>query len=90
MRQLDWKRAKKICEKYSECEVSAGLAEDWWWTGDVIFENGKRVKNDAYVASSWATPVVSVELEEGRLEIPCWIDGDNAEMPEWWCNGRSL
>lgn len=86
-KQLDWKRAKEICEKYPGHEVSAGLSEDWFWTADTIFDGEKYISkrhSQPFVSSSWATPVVVVTLDEGYLEIPCWTYGDDADMPDWW------
>lgn len=87
MKQLDWKHAREICEKYHGHKVSAGLSEDWFCTGGTIYDGEKYVDEAdtyVYVASMWATPVVVVEFDEGDLKIPCWMEGCDSDMPNWW------
>ena len=84
-KQLDWDKAKEICEKHKGCVITAGLGEDMFFTGGVIFDGQHRVKEHApFVASTWATPVVIVHTPEGHLCIPCYVNGNDPFMPDWW------
>ena len=84
-KQLDWEHAKRICEKYPGCTISAGLDEDWDCTGGVIFDGKNYVTSDyVFVSSFWATPVVKVELPDKTLTIDCYMRGDDENMPKWW------
>lgn len=41
------------------------MAEDWFWTGTTIYENGSQVKNNyTYLASSWGATVLRFAGEE--------------------------
>ena len=84
-KQLDWDHAKRICEKYPGCRISAGLDEDWFWTCGEIFDGEKYIKDEhPYVASIWATPVVKVQLPGKTLTLECSKNGDDPDMPKWW------
>lgn len=62
---FDWDKAAKIIKERKPETASAGLAEDWAWTGGLIYENGKPVKNEyTFLASRWATPVLILDGEE--------------------------
>ena len=70
---FDWDKGAK--------EASAGLAEDWSWTGGVILRGGEPVAEEdthTYLASTWATPVLYVA---GEGDVDCWRDA--AEAPGW-------
>lgn len=80
MRQLDWEKAKEICEQNKGKEVYAGLQDDMEWTGGCIFDGEKQVRDYVYVASCWATPILAID----GVEIECWVYGRDNEMPKWW------
>ena len=62
---FDWDKAAKIIKERRPKTASAGLSEDWEWTGGTIYENGKPVKNEyTYLASRWATPILILDGEE--------------------------
>lgn len=61
---FDWDKAAKIIKERKPETASAGLAEDWFWTGGTIYENGRPVKSATYLASTWATPVLRFDGEE--------------------------
>ena len=62
---FDWDKAAKIIKERKPETASAGLAEDWEWTGGTIYKSGKPVKNEyTYLASRWATPVLRLDDEE--------------------------
>jgi len=78
MMVFDWNRAAmRITEEHPK-SASAGLRDDWEWTGGEIYRDGKPIKNEStYLASTWATP----ELEmDGNIE-PCYRM--ESEAPGW-------
>lgn len=78
---FDWDKAARILRAKGAKEASAGLAEDWGWTGGVILRGGEPVARKdtyTYLASTWATPVLYVD---GEGDIDCWRYA--AEAPEW-------
>lgn len=75
---FDWDRAAmRIAEERPE-SASAGLSDDWEWTGGEIYRNGDPMKDEyTFLASTWATP----ELEmDGNFE-QCYRM--KSEVPEW-------
>ena len=49
------------------------MHEDWFWTAETIWKNGKYAVNLATVSkiagisgSSWATPVIKLEYNDGK------------------------
>lgn len=87
IRQLDWEKAAKICDVHKGCNISAGLMEDWYYTADEIFDGENHVKGYPYVSSYWATPIVMVEKDDGTILLPCWKEGNDSDMPDWWTEG---
>lgn len=82
---FDWEKAAQIIKERKPETASAGLAEDWEWTGGLIYKNGKPIKNEyTFLASRWATPVLILDDEE----IDCYRpDGyhnwnENTKWPE--------
>lgn len=80
MRMYNYDLAKKIINTFNDLDVlhsaSLGMQEDWFWTGETIFENGSfkiELNEDAKIAgtngSSWATPIIQLELKNGETEI---------------------
>lgn len=73
---FDWDKAAKIIKERKPKTASAGLAEDWFWTGGTIYKNGRPTKkNYTYLASSWATPVLRLDGEEIVCYQPKWYHG---------------
>lgn len=64
---FDWDKAAKLI-KNSKCDyAAAGLAEDWEYTGDTIYKDGKPYidkYSTIYLASTWATPVLIIDGDE--------------------------
>ena len=65
MRQLDWDIIKTIIESKEFEKIEVGLAEDYYQTHAVIFEDGELIikENDGagfYGASNWATPAIKL------------------------------
>lgn len=76
---FDWDRAAKLIVESGCKTASAGLTNDWEWTGGVIFRDGKPVPKDetyTYLSSHWAPPQLSIN---GGLMIECWVSGDAAK-----------
>ena len=80
---FDWDKAAKIIKERKPSVAGAGLSDDWEWTGDDIYRNGKPVPTDdsnTYLASVWATPELCIDGEY----IDCFKM--QSEVPEWDSN----
>lgn len=77
---FDWHKAARRIRDTKPSSASAGLSQDWEWTGGEIYRDGKPVELDetyVYLASTWAIP----ELElDGEVE-PCFLM--ESESPGW-------
>ena len=75
---FDWdKAAKLIREKKAIC-ASAGLKDDWEFTGGVIFECNEPIYDKyTYLSSTWAIP----ELNIDGVVVPCYKM--EHETPGW-------
>ena len=82
MMVFDWEKAAELIKKHKSAYVEAGLQGDLEWTGGIIYENGKTVKNSyTYLSSTWAIPVVILEGEE----IPCFaMESELAKRKRKW------
>lgn len=81
-RVFDWDKAAEIIKERGTKEASAGLSQDWEWTGGTILSKGEPVMNDyTYLASNWAIP----ELEVDGEIIECW---KYKEDTEWDCDTK--
>jgi hypothetical protein len=75
---FDWEKAARLIAERNPREASAGLAEDWEYTGGVIWaDGGPCLESYTYLASTWATP----ELEIDGEVIACFRMED--EVPGW-------
>lgn len=82
---FDWDKAAKIIKERKPETASAGLTEDWFWTGGIIYENGKPIINEyTFLASRWATPVLILDDEEIDCYQPKGYHGwnENTKWPE--------
>ena len=84
MRVFDWDRAARRIVEVRPRSASAGLAEDWEWTGGCIFVDGEPVHDGhAYLASTWATPVLIM----GGGQEDCFLVEPNhrgwGSEPKW-------
>jgi hypothetical protein len=80
MRVFDWDRAAKLIRDSRPEVASAGLADDWEYTGGAIYRDGAPVPvHDTYVflASTWAAP--ELDLDDEVTE--CWRY--ESETPGW-------
>jgi len=70
-RVFDWDKAAKLIKDANIKNASAGLADDWEYTGGEILRDGIPVKQEdsfTYLSSNWATP----ELEINDHRIDCF------------------
>lgn len=91
MKKYDFEKVKAIInqEAHNIKEASVGMYEDWFWTAETIFENGgftrelnENTEIGGIKGSSWATPSLRVEYNDGREEcIPCYTGSSTAYQP---------
>ena len=68
---FDWDKAARIIKDKNAKHAEAFLESDREWTGGVIFDDGRPVKDDyTFLASTWATPTLEIDGDE---EIECYI-----------------
>ena len=68
---FDWEKAAQLIKESGAMTASAGLEDDWGWTGGAILKDGQPLAKDqsyTYLASTWATP----ELDLGNGKFPCY------------------
>jgi len=82
-KKYDWKKIRQFIKDNKEniAEVSVGMEEDWFWTGNTVWENGKWVRGfergnpdvGGIDGSIWATPIMLVIFKDGTdEEIEAW------------------
>jgi len=76
---FDWIKAAKLIVENPEVTIEAGLRGDWEYTGGVIWQDGKPVKEYVYLASTWAKP--EIEIDGDRED--CWIYQAESPNEEW-------
>ena len=75
---FDWNKAARLIKESKTDYASAGLDEDWEWTGGVIYENGEPVRDAyTYLSSTWATPKLCIngnfiDCYKMAHEVPNW------------------
>ena len=75
---FDWDKAARIIKQRPTCEASAGLEDDWEWTGGTIYSDGHPIMNPGtYLASTWAVPQLDIDGET----IECYLM--ESESPGW-------
>lgn len=75
---FDWDKAAEIIKKEKPTYASAGLAEDWEWTGGLIYKQGKPITDEyTYLASTWAVPQLNID---GKI-IVCYRM--KSTIPKW-------
>jgi len=73
MKNYDFNKAKEIIEKAENLkEASLGMHEDWSWTAETVWENGKFTQElnesteiGGISGSSWATPTLQLSFDNG-------------------------
>ena len=72
---FDWHKAARLIRERKAKSASAGLANDWEWTGGLIFDDSKPNMDDyTYLASTWAIPEVEID---GVREDCCIMQGES-------------
>lgn len=90
--RYDFKKAKNFIKKNKDKIKSAtlGMHEDWFWTAQEVFKDGKFTvnlsKRNLKIAglneSYWATPVMDVEWKDGTTETYACHDGGEHRTPD--------
>lgn len=81
MMVFDWDRAARRIRETGAREASAGLRDDWEYTGGGIFQDGKPdFESYTFLASTWAVPEIDLDgiVEECyrmESEVPGWGAG---------------
>ena len=95
MKNYDYKLIKEIIKAFDDAgvlvEATCGMNEDWFWTASTIWENGSYYEEynsmieggEPEIAgikgSTWATPVISLELKDGSTRtFNCYTGQDTA------------
>ena len=79
-RVFDWHKAAELIRKRKPLIASAGLRDDWEYTGGEIYRDGKPVpkgESYTYLASNWAIP----ELDMDGEIVECFVMLDDS--PGW-------
>ena len=88
MKKYDFEKAKKIIEAEKGIkEAALGMYEDWFGTGQTIWENGEykiQLTEETEIAgicgSIWATPVIYLSYKNGGGRfIECFTGGNPAD-----------
>ena len=64
MMVFDWDKAATLIREQGAQAASAGLRDDWEWTGGPIFRDCKPIPADdtyVYLSSSWAVPEIDID-----------------------------
>lgn len=80
MMVFDWEKAATLIKERGATRASAGLSQDWEYTGGEIFRDGKPVPSEetyVYLASTWATPEIEIDGET----VDCYLM--ESETPGW-------
>lgn len=81
MMVFDWDKAAELIKEHGATKASAGLQDDWEYTGGPILRDGKPdLEGYTYLASTWAIPEIKIdgvkyECYKMQSETPNW---DNA------------
>lgn len=84
----DFAKAKQIIEdhKKSLAEASLGIQEDWFWTAETVYEEGEftqeldEIESIAGIpGSSWGTPVIKLEFEDGSQDVFTCYTGESSQ-----------
>jgi len=88
-KNYDYKKAKAIIKQYLSDQgfgkliyASLGMKEDWHWTAETIWEDGKftnKLSKNTKIAgidkSYFATPMLELETDDNfKLKIPCYFE----------------
>ena len=86
MKYYDYNKAKKLITEYKKnkglIRACFGMAEDWHWTVDDVWLEGKyviKLNDKTLIAgiskSYWATPVLELETDDNLIiKIECYYE----------------
>jgi hypothetical protein len=89
MKHYDYNKAKELIKEYKKnkglIRACLGMAEDWYWTAEDIWLDGKyvtRLNDKTQIAgiskSYWATPVLQLETDDNLvIKIDCYYEQDS-------------
>jgi hypothetical protein len=89
---FDWDKAARIIKENKPKRASAGLKDDWEWTGGDIYVNNDIVPHEdsyTYLASTWAIPELNID---GAI-IDCYkmqSQTDNWDAKTYWPDSALL
>lgn len=92
MKMFDFAKAKQIIEENKDSlEVaSMGMQEDWFWTGETVWEEGKftqELNEDTTIGglqgSSWATPILLMQYKNGVEESLACYTGESSGVNQF-------
>lgn len=93
MKKYDFAKARDFIEAEKEvlAEAMLGMHEDWFWTAETIWENGKYAVNLATVTkiagisgSPWATPVIKLKYIDGKERfLECYKGESSGTKPDF-------
>ena len=94
MKKYDYTKALAKIEEQKDTIASAslGMSEDWFWTGEEVFDGTDFVKDltapDLEIAgisgSHWATPTLQIRYKSGKeLQEPCYTGESTGSRPFW-------
>lgn len=94
MKKYDFEKVKSYIENHKNNikSVYLGMYEDWSWTAETVFKEGKYTKEinenttiAGILGSTWATPVMQVEFKDGTKKIISCYKGESDEIKsnEW-------
>lgn len=94
MRKYDFAKAHDFIEAEKEVltEAILGMHEDWFWTAETIWKNGKYAVNLATVTkiagisgSPWATPVIKLIYNDGKERfLECYKGESSGTKPDFF------
>lgn len=93
MKKYNFTKAHKLIEAEKEILMEAilGMHEDWFWTAETVWRNGKYAVDLATVAeiagisgSPWATPVIKLEYNDGKERfLECYEGESSGTKPDF-------
>lgn len=99
MRNYDFAAAKRFVQMHADKIDTAllGMSEDWFWTAETIFEDGKFILDlddeateiGGIKGSYWATPLLEVEMRDGSVvRRECFTgEAEQDHPPAWFALG---
>lgn len=93
--EYDFKNIEKYIQMHSDVinTVYLGMKEDWWWTAEAVYEDGKvlvdfsdeNLEIAGISGSYWATPLMEVSFKDGsEKNIEVGVGESTGEKPSWF------